>query len=56
MSEVDLPCSEFAVMVELGIPFIILCSELYDKSLFLKVVEVGSAILLILCLVISGYS
>ena len=56
VSEVDLPCSEFAVMVELRLPFVVLCSELCDKSLFFKVVEICSAILLVLNLVIGGKS
>ena len=56
ISEVDLPCSELAVVVELGLPFVVLCSELRDKSFFFKVVEVSSAIVLVLCLVIGGYS
>ena len=41
VSEVDLPCSEFAIMVELSFSFIVLHFELCDKSLFFEVVEVG---------------
>ena len=56
VSEVDLSCSEFVVVVEIGLPFIVHCFELHDKSLFFKVVEASSAIVLVLCLVIGGYS
>ena len=56
VSEVNLPCSEFAIMVELGFPFVVLRFELGDESLFFEVVEVGLAILLVLRLIIGCHS
>ena len=38
VSEVDLPKSEPTVVVELGLPLVVLGSELCDKSLFFNIV------------------
>ena len=43
-------------MVELGLSLVVLSSELCDKSFFVKVVEVSSAVLLVLFLVVGSYS
>ena len=56
VSEVDLPYSELAVVVELGFSLVVLSSELYNKSFFVMIVEVSSAVLLVLCLIVGGYS
>ena len=54
VSEVDSSYSEFAVMIELGLPLVVLCPELCNKSFFFQVVEVSSAVLLVLCLIVGG--
>ena len=43
-------------MVELGLSLVVLSPESCNKSFFVKIVEVSSVVLLVLCLVIGGYS
>ena len=54
--EVDLSYTELAIVIKLGLPLVVLCSELCNKSLFFQVVEVSSEVLLVLCLIVGGYS
>ena len=56
VSEVDLPCLEFAIMIVLGFPFVVLCFELGNESLFFEVVEVDLAVLSVLHLIIGCHS
>ena len=56
VSKVDPSYSELAVVIELGLPLVVLCSELCNKSLFFKVFEVSSVVLLVLCRIVGSYS
>ena len=56
VSEVDLSDSELVVVVELGLAFVVLRFELCNESFFFEVIEVSQAALLVLPVVVSGYS